>query len=88
MQAGRGGGYPDVVRCYSPLPAGWKFWIPAASINFYAVPLKYQVLYMSACGVLWTAYLSYASNMPQAAPAPVAAEAAPAKSCCSGKKAK
>ncbi|KAG2451313.1 hypothetical protein HYH02_003919 [Chlamydomonas schloesseri] len=67
---------------------GWKFWIPAASINFYAVPLKYQVLYMSACGVLWTAYLSYASNTPQTAPAPVAAESAPAKSCCSGKKAK
>ncbi|GBF90193.1 hypothetical protein Rsub_03326 [Raphidocelis subcapitata] len=40
---------------------GWKFWVPAASINFYFVPLDKQVLYMSACGVLWTAYLSYAS---------------------------
>ena len=42
-------------------PAGFKFWIPAASINFYAVPLKYQVLYMSTCSVLWTAYLSATS---------------------------
>lgn len=41
---------------------GWKFWVPAASLNFYAVPLKYQVLYMSCCGMLWTAYLSYISS--------------------------
>lgn len=40
---------------------GWKFWVPAASINFYFVPIQQQVLYMSCCGVLWTAYLSYAS---------------------------
>ncbi|GLC40747.1 hypothetical protein PLESTB_000026700 [Pleodorina starrii] len=67
---------------------GWKFWIPAASLNFYCVPLKSQVLYMSACGVLWTAYLSYTSNMPPPAPAAAAAAGAevPAKkSCCSGK---
>ncbi|PNH12235.1 Protein sym-1 [Tetrabaena socialis] len=66
---------------------GWKFWIPAASLNFYCIPLKHQVLYMSACGVLWTAYLSYASNMPAApalAPAPAPAPPAP-KKCCGGK---
>ncbi|MEW5307254.1 MAG: hypothetical protein WDW36_009662 [Sanguina aurantia] len=40
---------------------GWKFWIPAASLNFYAIPVQSQVLYMSMCGVLWTAYLSHAS---------------------------
>jgi len=40
---------------------GWKFWVPAASVNFYAVPLQSQVLYMSACGLLWSAYLSHAS---------------------------
>ncbi|KAG2501722.1 hypothetical protein HYH03_000222 [Edaphochlamys debaryana] len=62
---------------------GWKFWIPAASLNFYCVPLKYQVLYMSACGVLWTAYLSYASNMPVAAP--VAAAPAPVPEAAKGK---
>lgn len=41
---------------------GWKFWIPASSINFMLVPLQSQVLYMSVCGLLWTAYLSYSSN--------------------------
>lgn len=40
---------------------GWKFWVPAASVNFYFIPVDKQVLYMSCCGVLWTAYLSYAS---------------------------
>lgn len=40
---------------------GWKFWVPAASLNFYVVPLQHQVLYMSTCSVLWTAYLSYMS---------------------------
>eukprot|EP00891_Asterochloris_glomerata_P008952 jgi/Astpho2/8952/e_gw1.00133.284.1_t len=41
---------------------GWKFWIPASSINFWLIPVHSQVLYMSACGLLWTAYLSYSSN--------------------------
>lgn len=41
---------------------GWKFWVPASSLNFWIVPLRYQVLYMSTCGMLWTSYLSYASN--------------------------
>ena len=40
---------------------GWKFWVPAACVNFYAVPLQFQVLYMSVCGVLWTSYVSFAS---------------------------
>lgn len=44
---------------------GWKFWVPAASINFWVIPVQSQVLYMSVCGLLWTAYLSYSSNRPQ-----------------------
>ena len=43
------------------LNTGWRFWIPAASVNFLAIPVQHQVLYMSACGVVWTAYLSYFS---------------------------
>jgi hypothetical protein len=47
--------------------------VPAASVNFYCVPLDKQVLYMSCCGVLWTAYLSYASaNAVGKAPEPPA----------------
>lgn len=49
------------------MTTGWKFWIPASSINFWLVPVKQQVLYMSLCGVFWSAYLSYSSNL-QVAP--------------------
>lgn len=45
------------------LQNGWKFWVPASAINFKLIPLQHQVLYMSVCGLLWTAYLSYASNL-------------------------
>lgn len=41
---------------------GWKFWIPASALNFYWIPVRQQVLYMSTCSLLWTAYLSYACN--------------------------
>ncbi len=44
------------------LQNGWKFWIPAASVNFYLIPVQRQVLYMSLCSIGWTGYLSYASN--------------------------
>ncbi|KAI8463438.1 MAG: hypothetical protein J3K34DRAFT_444037 [Monoraphidium minutum] len=60
---GAGGDIPGKIK-RDLLPSmvnGWKFWIPAASINFYCVPVEKQVLYMSCCGLLWTAYLSYAS---------------------------
>ena len=43
------------------LRKGWAFWVPASSINFAFVPLQYQVLYMSACGIVWTTILSAAS---------------------------
>jgi protein Mpv17 len=31
-------------------------------VNFYFVPLKFRVLWMSTCGLFWTGYLSYRSN--------------------------
>lgn len=37
--------------------------MPAASVNFWLVPLQQQVLYMSVCSVVWTAYLSFSSNL-------------------------
>ena len=46
--------WPTMVR-------GWGFWVPAASINFWFVPLQNQVLYMSSCGLVWTTYLSFTS---------------------------
>ena len=61
---GRGGEWPGKVKrdLFPTMVNGWKFWVPAASINFWAVPLEGQVACMSACGLLWTAYLSYSSN--------------------------
>ncbi|KIZ03148.1 hypothetical protein MNEG_4812 [Monoraphidium neglectum] len=60
---GQAGGIPEKIQrdLVPSMVNGWKFWIPAASINFWAIPVDKQVLYMSCCGVLWTAYLSYAS---------------------------
>lgn len=55
-----------VKRDYVPsIINGWKFWVPAASVNFWLVPLKRQVVFMSACSIVWTGYLSYASNLNQ-----------------------
>jgi protein Mpv17 len=55
--------WPDKMRqdFVSTLTTGWKFWVPASSVNFLVIPLRQQVLYMSACGVVWTAFLSYSS---------------------------
>lgn len=46
--------WPTMVR-------GWGFWVPAASINFWFIPLPKQVIYMSTCGLVWTTYLSFTS---------------------------
>ncbi|RMZ57705.1 hypothetical protein APUTEX25_001905 [Auxenochlorella protothecoides] len=52
------------------LPPGWKFWVPAASVNFFAIPLQHQVWYMSVCGLLWVTYLSYSATHKQSPLAP------------------
>ena len=61
---GRQGEVPGKVRSDLAGTAvnGWKFWVPASAVNFYAVPLQYQVLYMSCAGLVWSTYLSYSSN--------------------------
>ena len=64
--------------------------MPAASLNFYAVPLPRQVLWMSVCGVLWTAYLSHASATDVGGKGGggdnSAAGGKKQKNCCAGKK--
>ncbi|QDZ21669.1 peroxisomal membrane protein Pmp22 [Chloropicon primus] len=55
-----------VKRDFAPsLVNAWKMWIPVAFANFYLIPLKRQVLFMSGCSIVWTGYLSYASNVAQ-----------------------
>ena len=53
----------DGVNVIVIVNSAWKFWIPAACANFWLVPLKKQVVFMSACSIVWTGYLSYASNL-------------------------
>ena len=67
-------GYPRKLRrdMLPTLRAGWSFWIPAASVNFMCVPTKSQVLYMSACSIVWNVILSLNLNKP----APVSAKPA------------
>lgn len=56
---------------------GWKFWVPVTAANFAAVPLDKQVLFMSAAGVAWTAYVSHHAALEAAAKAASAAPPPP-----------
>lgn len=51
---------PDKYRrlMLPTLVAGWKFWVPAAALNFGVVPLQARVGFMSTCSVFWNFYLS------------------------------
>lgn len=56
--------FPKLERdMYPTLKRGWKFWIPAASVNFAVVPVRFQVLYMSCCSIVWNYILSQAAGM-------------------------
>lgn len=43
------------------IATGWSLWVPAMTINFGIVPMKYQVLYSNVVALLWNVYLSYKS---------------------------
>lgn len=47
---------PDVMV------ANWILWIPCQYANFYAVPVKYQVLFTNLVELVWNAYLSFATE--------------------------
>ena len=67
--------YPEKIRrdALPTLKRGWAFWVPAASVNFAVVPLRFQVLYMSCCSIVWNYILSTAAGKNNQ-PAPVAAK--------------
>lgn len=45
------------------LMANWSLWIPAMSVNFAYVPLRFQVLFGNVVALLWNTYLSYKSAL-------------------------
>jgi protein Mpv17 len=44
------------------MAANWALWIPAQSLNFAMVPLRYQVLYSNFVSLLWNVYLSHSQT--------------------------
>jgi len=42
--------------------ANWILWIPAQYLNFYACPVKFQVLFTNVIELAWNAYLSFATS--------------------------
>jgi hypothetical protein len=41
--------------------ANWALWVPAMTINFGMVPIKFQVLFSNVVALVWNVYLSYKS---------------------------
>mmetsp|Transcript_2060 Transcript_2060/g.4670 ORF Transcript_2060/g.4670 Transcript_2060/m.4670 type:complete len:220 (+) Transcript_2060:108-767(+) len=52
----------------SVLVANWSLWIPAMSVNFAYVPVKFQVLFGNVVALLWNTYLSYKSALSNRTP--------------------
>jgi len=42
--------------------ADWVVWPPLQLVNFTFVPLRYQVLYVNMCNLLWNTFLSFMAN--------------------------
>ena len=40
----------------------WKIWVPANFINFYLIPIKYQVLYANLISLFYNVCLSAIHN--------------------------
>jgi hypothetical protein len=42
--------------------ADWVVWPPLQLVNFTFVPLRYQVLYVNVCNLMWNTFLSFMAN--------------------------
>ena len=42
--------------------ADWVVWPPLQLVNFTFVPVRYQVLYVNVCNLLWNTFLSFMAN--------------------------
>lgn len=51
------------VKLFPTILDNWKVWPFLMAINFSVVPLAYRVLFANICGMFWSAYLSWVSNV-------------------------
>ena len=49
-------------KIWETLVANWKIWPLAMTVNFYLMPLKYQVLFANFVGFFWNIILSYIAH--------------------------
>ncbi|KIW99695.1 uncharacterized protein Z518_11108 [Rhinocladiella mackenziei CBS 650.93] len=67
MTVAEGGGRPDIIKkfqdVYVPtLRANYILWPAVQILNFRVMPLQFQIPFVSAVGIAWTAYLSLANS--------------------------
>lgn len=44
---------------WTSLQANWSIWIPGSFLNFYLIPVSYQVLFSNVTALIWNTILSY-----------------------------
>lgn len=49
-------------KLWETLQANWKIWPLASTINFWFMPVQYQVLFANFVGLFWNVILSFISN--------------------------
>ena len=48
-------------KLWDTLKVNWTIWPAASTINFWFMPLQYQVLFANFVGLFWNIYLSWAA---------------------------
>jgi protein Mpv17 len=49
-------------KMWETLQANWKIWPIASTVNFWFMPVQYQVLFANFVGLFWNMILSYISS--------------------------
>lgn len=51
-------------RWWLAAKANWMLWVPASTLQFAIIPVRFQVIYVSCIGLIWQTVLSLVSNGP------------------------